>query len=140
TIQVGVLLLQQKDEVVLIYENGQTTRHVRLNVPHTARVPSSWLGDSVGHYEADALVVDTIGIKRSPWPVIDRYGTPYSDALHVVERYRLIDGEAAAAAIGQHRLAFTTDTKPAQFDIYGAKFDPDLTRKGLQVEVTVDDR
>jgi hypothetical protein len=140
TIQVEVLLLQQKNEVTLIYVNGPNVRHVRLNVLHPAHVTPSWLGDSVGHYEGDTLVVDTVGIKSpGPLAVIDRYGTPFSDALHVVERYRLIDGEVAAQAIRQHRRAFTTDAAIPRFDIYGAQFDPDMSRKGLQVEVTVDD-
>ncbi len=92
-IQVEVLLLQKKDSVTLIYVNGQIVRHVRLNVPHPERVTPTWLGDSVGRYEGDTLVIDTIGIKpQGPLAVIDRYGTPHSDALHVVERYRLIDG------------------------------------------------
>ena len=129
-----------KDRVALIYVNGQVVRHVRLNVPHPEQVTPSWLGDSVGHYDGDTLVIDTIGIKpQGALAVIDRYGTPHSDALHVVERYRLIDGAEAAEAVRKHRRTFTTDPATVQFDIYGAQFDWDTSRKGLQVEVTVDD-
>ena len=138
-IQVEVLLLQRKNEVMLIYVNGQNVRHVRLNARHPAHVTASWLGDSVGHYEGDTLVVDTVGIKASLWPVVDRYGTPHSDALHVVERYRLIDGKAAAAAMIAHRRTFTTASAIPRFDIYGAEFDTDMSKQGLQVEVTVED-
>ena len=139
-IQVEVLLLQQKDKVTLIYVNGQIVRHVRLNVPHPERVTPTWLGDSVGHYEGDTLVIDTVGIKpQGPLAVIDRYGTPHSDALHVVERYRLIDGAEAADAMRRHRRTFTADPATVRFDIYGAEFDWDTRKKGLQVEVTVDD-
>ena len=139
-IQVEVLLLQQKDKVTLIYVNGQVVRHVRLNVPHLEHVTPSWQGDSVGHYEGDTLVIDTVGIKpQGALAVIDRYGTPHSDALHVVERYRLIDGAEAVEAMRAHRRAFTADPTPVRFDIYGAEFDWDNSRKGLQVEVTVDD-
>jgi len=139
TIQLEILLLQTRDEVKLIYVNDHKVRYVRLNVPHSEHVTPSWQGDSVGHYEGDTLVVDTIGIKPSPWPVIDRYGTPHGEKLHVVERYRLIDGKAAADAIRNHRRAFTADTNSPRFDIYGAEFDPDTEHKGLQVEVTVED-
>jgi hypothetical protein len=139
TIQVEVLLLQRKDEVTLIYVNGQNVRHVRMNARHPPRVTPSWLGDSVGHYEGDTLVIDTVGIKPSHWPVIDRYGTPHSDALHVVERYRLIGGEEAAEVIRKHRREFTTAAAIPRFGIYGAEFDTDMSKKGLQVEVTVDD-
>ena len=139
-IQVEVMLLQQKDKVTLIYVNGQIVRHVPLNVPHPEHVTPSWQGDSVGHYEGDTLVIDTIGIKpQQGLAVIDRYGTPHSDALHVVERYRLIDGQAAAEAMRAHRRTFTADPAPVKFNIYGAEFDADTARKGLQVEVTVDD-
>jgi hypothetical protein len=139
TIQVEVLLLQRKDEVTLIYVNGQNVRHVRMNAQHPAHVTPSLSGDSVGHFEGDTLVIDTVAIKPSPWPVIDRYGTPHSDALHVVERYRLIGGEEAAAAMRKHRRGFTTADAIPRFGIYGAEFDTDMSKKGLQVEVTVDD-
>jgi hypothetical protein len=139
-IQVEVLLLQQKDKVTLIYVNGPVVRHVRLNAPHPEHVTPSWQGDSVGHYEGDTLVIDTIGIKpQGPLAVIDRYGTPHSDALHVVERYRLIDGAESVEAVRKHRRAFTTDPAQVRYDIYGAEFDWDTGKKGLQVEVTVDD-
>jgi hypothetical protein len=138
TIQLEVLLLQQKDEVTLIYVNDHKVRHIRMNAAHPAHVTPTWQGDSVGHYEGDTLVVDTVAIKPSPWPVVDRYGTPHSDALHVVERYRLIDGEAAAEAIRKHRRSFTA-APAGRFDGYGAEFDPDTRHKGLQVEVTVED-
>src|SRR5258708_2145237 len=67
---------------------------------HAARVTPSWHGDSVGRYEGDTLMVDTIGIKSDrPFPMVDMYGTPHTEALHVVERYRLIDYEVAKEAL-----------------------------------------
>jgi hypothetical protein len=68
-----------------------------MNQPHAAQVLPSWYGDSVGHYEGDTLVIDTVGIKIGV-AMIDWYGTPHTQALHVVERYRLIDYEAAKEA------------------------------------------
>ena len=50
----------------------------------------SWYGESVGHYEGDTLVVDTIGL--DPKAVVDNYHTPHTTKLHVVERYHVIDG------------------------------------------------
>jgi hypothetical protein len=140
TIQLEILLLQRKDEVLLIYVNDHKVRHIRLNASHPAHATPSWQGDSVGHYEGDTLVVDTIGIKPpGALAVIDRYGTPFDAALHVVERYRLIDGKAAADAVRKHRRSFTANDAIPKYDIYGAEFDRDLSHKGLQVEVTVDD-
>jgi hypothetical protein len=47
----------------------------------------SWMGQSVGHWEGDTLVVDATGFNDSTW--FDRAGNFHSDQLHVVERYRL---------------------------------------------------
>jgi hypothetical protein len=138
TIQLEVLLLQRPDEVVLIYVNDQKTRHIRLNSSHPAPLTPTLIGDSIGHYEGDTLVVDTTGIKPSPWPVLDRYGTPHSDALHVIERYRLIDGKLAARAILAHHRSFTP-APLGKFDGYGAIYDNDVAKPGLQVEITVED-
>jgi hypothetical protein len=61
-------------------------------VPHSAHVTPSWYGESVGHYEGgDTLVVDTIGISTRTF--VDNYRTPHTDRLHVVERFKLTDGE-----------------------------------------------
>ena len=65
-------------------------RHIYLNVPHSKTVKPSWSGESVGYYEGDTLVVDTIGITTRTF--VDDYQTPHTDKLHVVERYRLVDG------------------------------------------------
>lgn len=137
-IQLEVLLLQRADEVVLIYSNGQRTRHIRLNSSHPNPLAPTYVGDSVGHFEGDTLVVDTVGIKPGRWPVLDRYGTPHSDALHVIERYRLIDGKAAEDAMVAHHREFT-EAPVAKADAYGGIFDDDTSHKGLQVSVTVDD-
>jgi hypothetical protein len=72
-----------------------------MNQPHPAQVAPSWYGDSVGRYEGDTLVIDTVGIKVGPYSMIDLYGTPYTNALHVVERYRLLDYEATKGALAQ---------------------------------------
>ena len=88
-------MLQQRDKIIFLYPNDHQVRYVRMNVPHRVPVTPSWYGDSVGHYEGDTLVIDTIGVKLGPFAMVDFYGTPYTQALHVVERYRLLDYEAA---------------------------------------------
>jgi len=50
----------------------------------------AWLGHSVGRWDGDVLVVDTLGVKDAAW--LDADGTPTSDAQHVTERFRRIDG------------------------------------------------
>src|SRR6202163_4869966 len=85
---------------VIRYLRDHEFRHVRLNEPHPAHVAPSWNGDSVGHYEGDTLVIDTVGVKTDrPLAMLDMYGTPYTRALHVVERYRLLDYEAAREGV-----------------------------------------
>jgi hypothetical protein len=105
-LQFGVHILQQRDEVTLLYLLYNTVRHVRLNESHPENLTPSWQGHSVGRYEGDTLVIDTIGIKVSPLSTVDPFGTPHSKALHVVERYRLIDGEAAAEDQQKHGAIF----------------------------------
>jgi hypothetical protein len=61
---IGVQLLQQPDKVTILYSNpDHEYRQVRLNGSHPAKVTPSWYGDSIGHYEGDVLVVDTVGVK-----------------------------------------------------------------------------
>jgi len=70
-------------------EGDHQVRHVYMNVPHSAAPKPSWYGESVGHYEGDTLVIDTIGMNAKT--VVDIYRTPHTEKLHVVERWRRID-------------------------------------------------
>ena len=89
-----VVLLQEAHKVTIHYERDHQVRHVYLNVPHSRNLRSSWYGESIGHYEGgDTLVVDTIGFNDKTF--IDRYGVPFSEQLHIIERYRASgDGQA----------------------------------------------
>lgn len=86
----NVQLLKSANHVTIFYQLDHQVRHVYLNVPHSQHPAKTWYGESVGHFEGDTLVVDTIGLNGSA--PIDHYGTPHTDALHVVERYRVTDG------------------------------------------------
>ncbi|HXI99785.1 MAG TPA: hypothetical protein VNH44_01095 [Micropepsaceae bacterium] len=132
--QLGVQVLQAKDRITLIYNQDDQVRHVRLNASHPTRVKPSAMGDSVGHYEGDTLVVDTVGIDTLPFATIDRYGTPHSKALHVVERYRLLDYAAATEAAERHQK----QDGPAGLG-GNVTVDPDYRGKGLQLQFTVED-
>jgi len=91
----GMQLLQQSDKITILHIYDHQVRHARLNQSHPAQVIPSWYGDSVAHYEGDKLVIDTVGVKVGPFAMVDWYGTPHTPALHVIERYRLLDYEAA---------------------------------------------
>ena len=74
----------------MVWQSYNITRRIYLDVPHAASVTPSWFGESIGHYEGDMLVVDTIGVTtKAP---VDNYRTPHSDQLHVIERFRMIEG------------------------------------------------
>ena len=49
----------------MVYERGQNIRHIFMDVPHSANPAPSWLGESVGHYEGNTLVIDTIAINNA---------------------------------------------------------------------------
>jgi hypothetical protein len=139
-IQFGVHILQHEDEVTLLYLSDHQVRHVRMNAPHRADMTMTWQGDSVGHYEGDTLIIDTVGIKVGPLSMVDRNGTPHSEALHVVERYRLIEGEAAREAQLTHESRFWGGPSPLT-NVYGrGSIDPDTSLSGLQVEITLEDQ
>jgi len=84
-----LFFVQTPGEVTIIFEGDAQVRHVYLDVPHSANPKPTWYGESVGHYEGDTLVVDTIGMNAKTF--VDSYRTPHTENLHVVERYRLID-------------------------------------------------
>jgi hypothetical protein len=83
-------IIQTPKQVIMIFSGDAQVRHIYLDVPHSAGLKPTWYGESVGHYEGDTLVVDTIGMNGKTF--IDNFRTPHSEKLHVVERYRLIDG------------------------------------------------
>jgi hypothetical protein len=103
-----VFFVQTKDRVTIIYERDHQVRHVYLGVPHSKNPKPSWYGESVGHYDGDTLVIDTIGFNGKSR--VDRYGTPYSEQLHMVERYRISpDGKSLIGEVTyDDPKAFTT--------------------------------
>jgi hypothetical protein len=135
---IGIQMLQQPDKITILYSNpDHEVRHVRMNQPHPALVTPSWYGDSVGHYEGDTLVIDTIGIKNlRPFAMADVYGTPYTEALHVVERYRLVDDEAAKEA----EARTLKENIPIPFNDSGLIVAPNNRGRSLQLQFTVEDK
>src|SRR4029077_19487895 len=127
-------VVPKKDELLFIFMQDHQIRRVKLNAQHPAKVTPSWWGDSVGHYEGNTLVVDTVGYKLGPIPIVDQFGSPFSDGLHVVERYSLVDYEVAKAAQDRNvREQGGVATEQAAF------VDENYKGKGLKVEFTVED-
>ena len=126
------IILQKPDHITILYEQDHEFRYVRMSAQHPKNVKPSWHGDSVGHYEGDTLVVDTVGQKSGPFAMVDLYGTPYTKDLHVIERYRLIDYEDAKDGLDR-------DTKENQ---HGGNDNINRNYRGkhLQVTFTVEDK
>jgi len=124
-------ILQLPDKIVQLFNEDHEVRIVRLNEPHPAKVTPSWHGDAVGHYEGDTLVIDTVGIKTDrPYAMIDLFGTPYTEKLHVVERYQLLDRTAIKDGLAR---AAKENWRPA------GPVNPDYDDKYLQVHFTIED-
>jgi hypothetical protein len=85
----ALYILQAPTKVTMIFSGNAEVRHIQLNASHSANPKPSWYGESIGHYEGDTLVVDTIGLNDKTF--LDNYRTPHTDKLHVTERWRLIE-------------------------------------------------
>jgi hypothetical protein len=134
--QLGFAMLPTKDgNITIIYDQNANVRHIRINSAHPAKLVPSPMGDSVGYWESDTLVIDTVGVKVDRFTSVDRFGTPQSDEMHVVERYQLIDGASAKAA------ADTYEKREGAVGGGGrvAGYNPDTSLKGLQLDVTIED-
>jgi hypothetical protein len=123
-------LLQQPDKIIMLHIYDHQVRQARLNQSHPAHVNPSWYGDSVAHYEGDTLVIDTVGIKVGPFAMVDWYGTPHTPALHVIERYRLLNYEAAKEGLQRDAKENFRIRRPLP---------EDRDQKYLQLQFTVED-
>jgi hypothetical protein len=79
-------MIQTPKELIFIYEGGaHVWRRVFLDGrPHDPTVSDTWLGDSIGHWEGDALVIETVGQTDQSW--LDEGGIPHSSDMKVIER------------------------------------------------------
>jgi hypothetical protein len=84
-------IVQTPKLIVILYEGGA---HIWRKIfmdgrPHDPNVQETWLGDSIGRWEGDTLVVDTVGQNDKTW--IDQAGIPHSNEMRVIERFRRMD-------------------------------------------------
>jgi hypothetical protein len=86
----SIYMMQTPKEILMIHQANNETRHIYMNVPHSAHPAPSWYGESVGHFDGDELVVDTVGFNDRTF-VDDRYSVPHTTQLHVTERFKLMD-------------------------------------------------
>jgi hypothetical protein len=107
-----IVFLQTRKEVWMVWQEDNQVRRIFMDVPHAANLKPSWYGESVGRYEGDTLVVDTIGLNDKT--VVDVYRTPHTEKLHVVERWKLAAGGQSMEAI------FTVDDPDAFYEPWTA--------------------
>ena len=87
-----VYFVQTAQEVWIIWQRNQWVRRIYLNREHSANPKPSWFGESVGRYENGELVIDTIGFIEHQYSFVDNNTTPHTKDLHVMERWKLVDG------------------------------------------------
>jgi len=83
-------IVQTPKVVVMMLTSFNDVRHIYLTDKHSENLKPSWYGESIGRYEGDTLVVDTIGLNDRTF--VDGFGTPHTSQLHVIERFRLTEG------------------------------------------------
>ena len=105
----------QTPKLVVVLSEGNVHSYRRFFLDgraHNVEVePISWNGNSIGHWEGDTLVVDTIGFNDRSW--LDSTGKPHSESMHLIERYRRPD-------MGHLQIGYTLEdpvafTKPYSF-------------------------
>jgi hypothetical protein len=82
-------LVQTPRLLVIMYE-GEFPRQIFLDGrAHPKDLNPTWLGHSIGHWEQDTLVVDSVGFNGKGW--VGFLGEPATEMLHITERYRRLD-------------------------------------------------
>jgi len=86
-----IQIIQTGKQLIMLSELDATYRTIWIDGrPHPKDPDPKFNGDAVGHYERDELVIDTIGLNDKTF--VDNYRTPHTDKIHVVERFKLIEG------------------------------------------------
>lgn len=131
-------MLQLKNgDIDILY--GEDIRHIRMNSKHPANLKPTHMGDAVGYWEGDTLVIDTVGIKTDSYSSVDRFGTPQSELMHVIERYRLVDGATAKAGTDRYENAEGHVGNGGRGQGRNPEYNPDLSQKGVELDVTMED-
>jgi len=131
--QTKIELVPVSAKIVMLFEDLShgMQRTIYLKRGHPAKLEPNWLGDSVGRWEGDTLVVDTIGFNDQTW--LNEEGAQHSDALHLVERIRPVLGgqylEYKIAAEDPKTLA-----KPYSYTRYYKKVDGEVMDDPCQDE------
>jgi hypothetical protein len=110
--------------IFFLHENGDAGAHRQVFMdgrPHPRNPIPTWFGHSIGHWDGDALVIDTVGYNDKFW--FDSLGTPHTEQLHTVERY-------SRPNYGTLNLEFTLEdpgalSRPVQLNFSARALPPD---------------
>src|SRR5262249_41637201 len=78
-------IVQTRDTIMILVEMVHDVRRIRMNAEHLPRAVLQFMGDSVGHWEGDTLVVDTTNFRP------ENAFRGATENLHVVERFQRVD-------------------------------------------------
>jgi hypothetical protein len=85
-----VQIVETPGQVIMLFEYDHMVRRIYTDGRgHPNDLNPTWMGHSIGHWEGDTLIVDTVGFNDKTW--LDRVGHPHSDQLRVTERFRRVD-------------------------------------------------
>ena len=119
-------IVQTPDTIYQLWEYNKSWRQIALNRPHSKDPDTSWFGVSVGKWEGDALVVDSVGFNGSTW--LDPIGHPHSEDLHIVERIRRTDRDTLV-------FDFTFDDPKAYTKPWNSELKFKLVNDGIMTEI-----
>ncbi len=90
-------IIQTPGQVTFVGEVGHTISIVRLNKPHPKNPVPTFMGDSIGHWEGDTLVIDTIRFRGDKW--LDFLGTPASDKLEIIGHIKKVKTDSGKVVL-----------------------------------------
>ena len=108
-------IVQTPKEMLMLFEYDHMVRRIFVDgraLP--TDVEPDWLGYSVGHWDGDVMVVDTVGLNDKTW--LDRVGHPHSDKMRVTERFKRVD--AKTLQIDLHIVDPIAYTKPIDSTLF----------------------
>ena len=83
-------ILQTPGRTVMFFEREHEWRQIWTDGRgHPGAMEPTWMGDSIGKWDGDTFVVDTIGLTEKSW--LDFYGDPHSDDIHLTEKFKRVD-------------------------------------------------
>lgn len=83
-------IVQTPDRMFMFFEREHAFRQIWTDGrPHPKDPEPTWMGDSIGHWDGDTFIVDSIAFNDKSW--LDFYGDPHSDQMHLIERYKRVD-------------------------------------------------